>query len=71
MHQTMEIHRRPDGSIDTGHYVRIGRELHGIAIREAAKSLVGRFRVAVGTAGRRRSESRRDSYAEPVFGAAE
>lgn len=45
MHRTMEIHRRPGGSIDTGHYARIGRELHGNAIREAVKSLVGRFRV--------------------------
>ena len=71
MHRTMEIHRRPGGSIDTGHYARIGRELHGNAMRDAAKSLVGRFRAAVGTAPRRRAAPRRDSYAEPVFGAAE
>ncbi len=71
MHRTMEIHRRPGGSIDTGYYARIGRELHGIAMRQAAKSLVGRFRVALGKAGRRLAVSRRDPHAEPVFCAAE
>jgi hypothetical protein len=71
MHHTTEIRRRSGGSIDTGHYARIGRGLHGAAIRETAASFVRLFRFAVKARGRQRVTSQENSRAEPVFGAAE
>lgn len=40
MHRPNEIRRRTGGSIDTAYYARIGRALHGDAVRNAASSLM-------------------------------
>ena len=42
-----EIRRHKNGSIDLGHYVRIGREAHGAAVRGRARSIAGMLRNAV------------------------
>jgi len=38
MTETGNIQRLPDGSIDLRHYERIGRALHGRAIRKAGRA---------------------------------
>lgn len=47
---TTEIRRHPNGSIDLGHYVRIGREAHGAAFRDQVRSVAGMFRQLFGAA---------------------
>ena len=54
MHPTTEIQRRPDGSIDTAHYARIGRALHGAAMRVSAASLARSIGGQMKLSGRRR-----------------
>lgn len=42
MTETTEIRRHPNGSIDLDHYARIGRALHGAAMRSAVRSATRR-----------------------------
>ncbi len=44
MLETTEIRRHANGSIDVGHYVKVGRHLHGQAFREAARSVAVKLR---------------------------
>ena len=71
MQQTIEIRRRPGGSIDTAHYARIGRELHGNALREAASSLLRLIRNERKFIGRQRRTLPRTAQPELIFSAAE
>jgi len=41
MTQTAEIRRHPNGSLDIEHYARIGRALHGQAVRGAGRTSFG------------------------------
>jgi hypothetical protein len=41
---TPEIKRRPDGSIDTAHYMRIGRQCRSDQARTLAKSVMPKRR---------------------------
>jgi hypothetical protein len=70
MHPTNEIHRRPDGSIDTAHYARLGRELHGAAMRVSAASLLRLIGRRMKLIGRRRALLT-SGQPETVFSAAE
>ena len=52
MSDTDKICRDANGAIDVKHYVAIGRELHGIAFKEAGRSLLsklGQFATALRT----------------------
>lgn len=71
MHQTIEIRRRHDGSIDIGHYARIGRELHGNAVRNAVSSFVRLIGNGFGFIGCRRMTLPGNTRPERVFNAAE
>ncbi len=71
MQPTTEIRRHPDGSIDTAHYARIGRELHGNALRGSASSLIRFIGSEMNVFSRRRLTSLRAAQPEPVFSAAE
>ena len=44
MPETTKIRRHDNGSIDIGHYRKIGRGLHGQAMREAGKGLIAELR---------------------------
>jgi len=49
-----EICRHLNGSIDLDHYVRIGREAHGTAIRGGSRSFAGMLRRFFGGLSPRR-----------------
>lgn len=51
----VEIRRHLNGSIDLDHYVRIGREAHGAAVRGGSRSLTGIFRRCFSGLSPRRS----------------
>lgn len=42
------IHRHADGSIDYGHYLRLGRRRRAIAVRRQLRSVVRSIRALVG-----------------------
>ena len=71
MQSTPEIRRRPDGSIDTVHYARTGRALHGAAMRDAGSKLVRVVRGWVTDLARRRASASDVQEPQPVFSAAE
>ena len=71
MQPTTEIRRHPDGSIDTAHYARIGRELHGNAIRDATSSLLRLIGNKMKLIGCQRRALSGSAQPEPVFSAAE
>ncbi len=50
-----EICRHLNGSIDLEHYVRIGREAHGAAVRGRGRSVAATFRRMFGGASVQRS----------------
>ena len=66
-----EIRRRPGGSIDTAHYARIGRGLHGKGVRDAARSLMVRIGNELRLMGRRRTTLADTVPPAPVYSAAE
>lgn len=45
-----EIRRHANGAIDLDHYVRIGREAHGAAVRGGGRSFMRMFRRLFGGA---------------------
>jgi hypothetical protein len=51
---TTEIRRHLNGSIDLGHYVRIGREAHGATVRDGGRLFAGIFRRFFGGLSPRR-----------------
>jgi len=44
-YETQEIKRRPDGSIDTAHYIKIGRQERADQARALAKSAMSKQRT--------------------------
>ena len=44
-YDTPEIKRRPDGSIDTGHYMKIGRQERANQARELSKMAIPKRRT--------------------------
>ena len=71
MHQTIEIRRLPGGSIDASHYARIGRELHGNAVRDATSSFVRLMGKGIGSLGRRQTVSPGAALPKHALGATE
>ena len=67
----IEIRRRPGGSIDTAHYARIGRGLHGKGVRDAARSLMRRIGIEMKLMRRSRKTPADTARPAPVFSAAE
>ena len=67
----IEIRRRPDGSIDTAHYARIGRGLHGLVIRDTARALMGFIGKKLRLMGRWRTTPADTARHAPVYSAAE
>lgn len=60
MNDSTDVCRLPNGSIDIEHYVRIGRALHGSAVRETGRkaftapdALMGRIGNSIRRAGTR------------------
>jgi hypothetical protein len=66
-----EIRRHPGGSIDTAHYARIGRELHGKGVRDAARSLMRCIGNEMRLMGRQRTTLADTVPPAPVYSAAE
>jgi hypothetical protein len=50
MFESTEIRRHANGSIDVEHYARIGRALHGQAIRDAGRGLAFKLQQLIVTA---------------------